>query len=104
VILHALVLFSHTSVILTRMEVNMILTSVITTRFFVIYKRSSVMYTHKVRLPHAECDLYTQCDFARHECDFNTHKSDIYTQNSFLHPQSVSLHAYIQIAISRRRV
>jgi hypothetical protein len=28
--------------------------------FFVISTRSSVIYTRRVRIPHAECDLYTQ--------------------------------------------
>jgi hypothetical protein len=40
----------------------------------------------------AECHLYTQCDFDRHECDsntpecdFNTHKIDFYTQCMVIH-------------------
>jgi hypothetical protein len=53
----------HTySVILTRIRMNMSLTSVITTR-------SSVIYTHRVRFHsqrflHAERKFYRQCDFA----------------------------------------
>jgi hypothetical protein len=38
---------------------------------------------------HAMCNIYTQCDFERHECDFNklecdfnTHKIDFYTQST----------------------
>jgi hypothetical protein len=39
-------------VILTRMRVNMTLTSKITTRW-------SVIYVRRMQFPHAECDFYT---------------------------------------------
>jgi hypothetical protein len=75
--------FTHTSVVLTRMRVNM-----------------------RVWCLLAECNFYTKCDFDRHECDynthecdFNTHKIDFYTQKPistrrvWFYTQSVILHA-----------
>jgi hypothetical protein len=66
------VIYVHTSVILTRRSVIMILMSKIT-------KRSSVIYTRRVR-------FYNQCDFDTHEsnndtrdCGFITQKSDFDT-------------------------
>jgi hypothetical protein len=83
---------THTSVILTRISVNMTLTWMITTR-------SSVIYTRRVGFPHAECDFYTHNvtytrnmistgDYNRHENDFYLH-STIFTRKVWFYTQSV---------------
>jgi hypothetical protein len=50
----------------------------------VISTRMSVIYTRRVRFPHAEWDFHThKCDCDTQDCDFKTHKSDFYTQCDF---------------------
>jgi hypothetical protein len=67
----------------------------------------SAISTHRVEIPpthtsviltwlwharvwfiHAECNIYTQYDFDRHECDFNTLESDFNTQKIDFYTQS----------------
>jgi hypothetical protein len=62
-------LSTHTIVSLTHMRVNLILTSV-------MYTRTSMIPTHRIKFVHAECY------FNMHECDFNTQKIDFYTQST----------------------
>jgi hypothetical protein len=66
------VVSTHTRVILIRMRVAMILTSVITAGTSVAIHVKFNFHTH--------CDFDTnECDYDTHDCDFNTHIRDFDT-------------------------
>jgi hypothetical protein len=110
-------LSTYTIVSLTRMRVNMTLTSVISTRSVlststnVIPTRTRLISTRRLRFPHAECDFTrrmlflltrdhesnfdayaskAECKFHTHS-DFDTHECDNDTHNCDVNTQSVIL-------------
>jgi hypothetical protein len=114
---------THASVILTRMRVNMALTSMITTRPSVIHTqrvqflhavwflqalmwlrtsvvstRTRLISTSRIWFPHAECDFtrsVVSSNFDTYECDYDTQEYDYDTQECDLYTHELNFNTML---------